>query len=77
MRTEKHLANGKEYELTIEQNGLGGTVTPRFQGKLLGITYSVSIEVAQDFQFYREIGALEELVKIVKGDLDRGVGGDV
>lgn len=75
MRSEKHTVNGKEYDLIIEPNGLGGKVTPTYRDKRLGITYSVSLEIAHDFQFSSSIGsnALDELVKIAKDDLDRGV----
>jgi len=35
--------------------------------------YSVSVEVSQDFQLQPGVSALDELVKIAKDDLDRGV----
>ncbi len=73
MRNVKHVVNGKEYLVVIETNGLGGRVTPTFEGKPLGVVYSVSIEVAQDFQLQPGVSALDELVKIAKDDLDRGV----
>ena len=73
MRKEKHIASGREYTLIVEENGLGGRVIPTFEGKPVGVTYSVSIEVAQNFKSQPGANALQELLKIAKNDLDRGI----
>jgi hypothetical protein len=73
MRNVKHVVGEKEYLVVIETNSLGGRVTPTFEGKPLGVVYSVSVEVSQDFQLQPGVSALDELVKIAKDDLDRGV----
>jgi hypothetical protein len=76
MRTETFPVNGKEYTLTIESNGFGGKVTVLYGKKVLPITYSVSIEVAQDFclgDLKGYTGALDHLVMTAKDDLTKGV----
>ena len=78
MRTETYLANGKEYTLTIESNGFGGTITVLYGKKVLPITYSVSIEVASEFclaDLKGYTGALDHLVMTAKDDLTKGVQG--
>jgi hypothetical protein len=72
VRKIPHNANGMVYEITIEETGQGMKVSPTLGGKPLSITYSVDFDVATDFQHYRDTDAIEELVKIAKGDLDAG-----
>jgi hypothetical protein len=72
-RKTPYSANGKNYEIVVEEAAQGIKVTPMLNGKPLRVTYSVDFEIAADFQHYRGTSAVEELVKIVKGDLDAGI----
>ena len=72
MKTERYVVDGKEYDLIVDGTGLGGKVTPTFEGSSLGVTYSVSVEVALDSKPYLG-NALEFLLNIVKDDLDKGI----
>lgn len=77
LQSEKHIANGKEYEIRIVPTKNGFQVRTYFQGKQIGWTFSATHDVADMFNMTTAqiagLPAAAELINIAKDDLDHGI----
>jgi hypothetical protein len=71
--TVKHIVAGHEYEIVNLWTGSEWQVIIHDEKKRrIGPVFSVSLEVAQDYQHYNKQPALDALIEIAQADLDSG-----
>ena len=71
--TAKHEVNGKEYLIKSGRTDTGIEIRIYFNERLIGPSYSIAYETANDFQAISGESWESELIGIAKHDIDRGL----
>ena len=70
---ESYTLNGKVYEIESRRTEFGFEVQTLLGGRPVGPRYSVTYEVAENFHAITGEYWKEELTRLAKSDLDRGI----